>query len=40
MRCTRLASADLTPSNIGEDSHAIIDQIESYQNTHKLHKGQ
>lgn len=38
MRCTRLASADLTPSDIGEDSHAIIDQIEWYQSNYKLHK--
>jgi len=35
MRCTRLASADLSASDINDDSHDIIDQIEWYQSSKK-----
>lgn len=36
MRCTRLASADLKLSEIGEETHAIIDQPISYQSSKNL----
>ena len=36
MRCTRLASADLKLSDISEETHAIIDQPNSYQTSKKL----